>query len=275
MCQSLFWNTFTKKQYYSRTALILHHEIMLTKSEIQHIRSLRERKYRYETRQFTVEGKKLVAAISNSSLHCVGKYSTNIQEPDAILISEKEMSRISQFHSHSEILAVFEMPTISKLNISDLQKGYTLMLDSIQDPGNVGTIIRTAAWFGVQTIICSENCADIYNAKTIQATMGAFLIPSIIYGDLVEILSKVSDKIPVYGTYMKGENYLEHSFIEKKGIIIMGNEGKGIDPKLTPLVTHKLFIPSLLSATPSVESLNVSVATALILQKATLSSILS
>lgn len=245
---------------------------MISKAEIHHIRKLQSRKYRQNCRQFVVEGVKLISALqATSELKLCTLYTTDNKNSSGILISKQTMSRISHFSSPGTMLAVFEIPSPPVIDQHTLNHGFTLVLDRIQDPGNLGAIIRSAAWFGIKLIICSDSCVDLYNSKTLQASMGAFVIPTIVYTNLEELLSLLPQKIPVYGTYMNGENYLSETFSEKRGIILIGNEGAGLNPNLEQFVTHRLHIPIHCPPNPLIESLNVSTATALILQKIALS----
>ena len=140
-------------------------------------------------------------------------------------------------------------------------------MDSIQDPGNLGTIIRTCDWFGVRDIYCSRDTADCFNAKVVQATMGALARVQVHYVDLVPFLTRARETMPVYGTLLNGRNMYEQGAIADKsrGVIVMGNEGNGISEAVRPLITHPLLIPSFPAGVATSESLNVSIATAITL----------
>jgi TrmH family RNA methyltransferase len=183
---------------------------------------------------------------------------------NATLIDTKSMERISQLKSATEVLAVVEQPRHT-LNVANLGNKLSLALDGVQNPGNLGTIIRLADWFGVEDVICSTECADLYNAKVVQATMGALLRVKVHYTDnLAELLrSAANSDIPIYGTLLDGNNMYDRP-LTQSGIIVMGNEGKGISPSVSNLVSDRLFIPNYPSERTTTESLNVAVATAII-----------
>ena len=193
--------------------------------------------------------------------------------------SETQMSQISSMKTPQGILAVFEQKPLSLENgvrwldkVPSLGEGvgvrsndWLLVLDGVQDPGNLGTIIRTADWFGFRCIVCSKDTADCYNPKVVQATMGALGRVDIYYTDLNEFLTASKTfKLPVYGTLLDGKN-LYDSPLPEKGILIMGNEGKGISPQIRRFITHPTLIPSYPKDTPTSESLNVATATAIML----------
>ena len=179
-----------------------------------------------------------------------------------------EMQRISSLTTPSPLLAVIEIPACNASAFSTRVKGLglELALDDIRDPGNMGTIIRIADWFGISVIWCSENCVDIYNPKVVQATMGSIARVEVVYGNLKEILKefKKSGDGQVYGAYLEGDSIYNDELI-KPGIVVIGNESRGISQELEPFVTRKIFIPSYGGAAGSkAESLNASVATAII-----------
>ena len=142
----------------------------------------------------------------------------------------------------------------------NLHSQLALALDSVQDPGNLGTIIRIADWFGISTIYCSEDTADVYNPKVVQATMGSLAHINIVYCDLVELLQHYDG--PIYGTLLDGQDIYQQE-LSQKGIIVMGNEGNGISQRVRPLITHRLLIPNFNKNSETAESLNVAIATAI------------
>ena len=170
------------------------------------------------------------------------------------------MARMSQFSTPSDVIAVYDLPEYT-LDISDLANELTIVLDTVQDPGNLGTIIRIADWFGVKNIVCSDTTVDAFSHKVIQATMGAISRVKVHYCDLDEFLTEASG-LPIYGTYLEGSNIYDAN-LKDSGLLIMGNEGRGISPKLEKYVTHKLHIPSFPPDCTTSESLNVGVATAI------------
>ena len=177
------------------------------------------------------------------------------------MVTEDELHRISFLQHPQEVLAVFHIPTPSQpSSILPLASNLTLALDGVQDPGNVGTIIRIADWFGITQIICSPDTADVYNPKVVQATMGSLAHVSITYCDLVPLLREAN--VPVYGTLLDGQDIYQQP-LSAEGIIVMGNEGNGISPEVRQLVTNKLLIPNFNNNTETAESLNVAIATAI------------
>lgn len=228
----------------------------LTKAEINTIRSLNKKKERNELGLFVVEGEKMVAEALASSFQVEAVY----REED---IGKEAMERISLLSSPSPVLAVVKIPTT---NDSISTEGLSLALDCVRDPGNMGTIIRIADWFGIERIFLSKDCVDIYNPKTIQATMGAIFRKKITYIDLESLVSTYLDKkLPVYGTFLDGENIYKKTIKNRdKGLIIMGSENNGISKEIESLIDNKLYIPPFPAEAITSESLNVAIATAII-----------
>ncbi len=242
---------------------------MLSKNKIKQISSLSQKKFRDETGLFVAEGTKLVLDLATvfrcSMLIATSEWLNNnpeIEADELIEATENELSKISNQKSPQGIFAVFVKPQYN-LNPDDLAGKLSLALDDIQDPGNLGTIIRIADWFGISDIFCSVHTADAFNAKTVQATMGALARVRVHTVNLKEFLQSVAGKLPVYGTFMDGENIYDKS-LTRHGIIVMGNEGNGISAEIEALVTEKLLIPNYPAGQPTSESLNVGVATALV-----------
>ena len=234
---------------------------MITRAEILDIKSLATKQGREELGAFIAEGEKLVGEIRNSSLRIRRILQTRPIFADGELISEKEMERISQLKSANSVLAVVELPK-HKLSLANPTKNLVLCLDRIQNPGNLGTIIRLADWFGISDIVCSEDTADCFNPKVVQATMGAILRVRVHYTNLASWLSSQSGAC-IYGTFLEGEN-IYNAQLEKSGVIVMGNEGQGISDEVAEQVSHKLLIPPYPADRCGSESLNVAVATAVI-----------
>ena len=230
---------------------------MLSKNQIKFVRSLELKKNRKREHLFVAEGPKVVGDLLRAGYHPHSIFSTSPQQ-DGQLETEEELQRISFLQHPQEVLAVFEIPDAGQHPINP--NGLSLALDGIQDPGNLGTIIRIADWFGIDAIYCSHDTADVYNPKVIQATMGSIAHVPIIYGDLVELISKAS--CPVYGTLLDGQDIYQQA-ITPNGIIVMGNEGNGISEPVRPLVTHRLLIPNFSNSPETAESLNVAIATAI------------
>ena len=239
----------------------------MTKAEIQFLRSLADKRTRDTEQLFIAEGSKLVEEIMASQLVVRNVYTTNaaMRGKNVTIIDRKEMERISQLKSANDTLAVVEQPHYS-LNIDNLRGNLVLALDGVQNPGNLGTLVRLADWFGIKDIICSHECADCYNPKVVQATMGAILRVRIHYTDnLAELLTCASKMdMPIYGTLLDGDN-IYSAPITSSGIIVMGNEGRGLSDACRETLTHRLYIPPYPADAPTSESLNVAMATGIIL----------
>ena len=238
---------------------------MLSKNEIKFIQSLHQKKYRLEHGLFIAEGSKIVEEIISSnfiieSIAGTAEFFNKIKDiPSGIkqnIITEEELSRISCLNTPQHVLAVVKM---EEDNIESLQNnGWCLALDGIQDPGNLGTIIRTADWFGIKNIVCSMDTADMYNPKVIQSTMGSFTRVNVFYTDLSAWIS--AQNMPVYGAVLNGENIFTLQ-MKEKGIILIGNEGRGIRKENIDYIKIPVTIPRL----GNTESLNAAVATGIIL----------
>jgi len=240
---------------------------MLSKSTIRFIKSLQVKKYRQAEQSFLIQGAKTV----NETLASDFEISALLGTPDylksvnitllgkageIIEVSEAELTSVSSVETNNSVLAVVKMK--AQRNPRPDPSNFSLVLDDIRDPGNLGTIIRTAEWYGISSIIASSETTDLYNPKVISATMGSFLRVNVSYVDLEEFLVSVS--MPVYGAFLKGENIHTLKF-SKKGLIVIGNESKGISPDVEKYVTHRITIPRFGNA----ESLNASTATAIVL----------
>ncbi|MCC8175010.1 MAG: RNA methyltransferase [Bacteroidales bacterium] len=182
---------------------------------------------------------------------------------DVIQVWAKDMERMSQQKAPQGVLAVLEIPR-RDLDVNSLKGKLTVALDSVQDPGNLGTIVRLCSWFGVKTLLCSKGCADVYNPKVVQSTMGALGRVAVHYCDLEEVLPSVGE--PIYGTFLDGKD-LFHTPLTSSGVIVMGNEGNGVSPGVARLVSHRLYIPPYPADAEAVESLNVATATAITLAR--------
>ena len=238
---------------------------MISKNQIKLIRSLELKKNRKREGLFVAEGPKVVGDLLRAGYKAHVVFATT-GYPDAQPISDDELHRISFLQHPQEVLAIFEIPQPLAFShqpsaFSPQPSALSLALDGVQDPGNVGTIIRIADWFGIDTIYCSLDTADVYNPKVVQATMGSLAHVHIVYTDLVELLTNAH--VPIYGTLLDGKNIYEQELDTRKGIIVMGNEGNGISPEVRKLITHKLFIPNFHQETETAESLNVAIATAI------------
>jgi TrmH family RNA methyltransferase len=242
---------------------------MLSKNKIKLITGLSLKKYRDETGLFVAEGTKLIKDLSLAfkciTLVATGewlKINTQIQTSELIEVTESELQKITNQKNPQGVLAVFEKPTYH-WNNEELNEKLCLALDDVQDPGNLGTIIRVADWFGISDIFCSGHSADAYNTKTVQATMGALARVRIHTVNMVEFLQSISNNTPVFGTFMNGEDIYSKN-LTQHGIILMGNEGNGISPEIERFVTERLLIPNFPAGQATSESLNVGIATALV-----------
>lgn len=234
---------------------------MLTNNDTKLINSLVKKKFRQKYNKFVVEGVKNIKEVLNSSIYVEKIYSIDDTFNDFpsknILITERELKKISQLVTPNTALAVCEIP--QEKNIQ--KNGFIIALDDIRDPGNLGTIIRMADWFGIQQIVCSKETVDLYNPKVIQSTMGSFIRVQINYTDLEEFFETYSH--PILGTFMDGEN-LYKTKLPEKAVLLMGNEANGISEKLESFVTQRLSIPRM-GKLQQTESLNVAMATSIIL----------
>lgn len=251
-----------------RGILLFLHVMSLSKSKIKYIRSLNEKKFRNEHNTFVAEGTKLVFDLL-TTCHCqliaaLPELLATHPEIDAdeILTADAEtLQKATLLKTPPQVIAVFRQPDFD-IDRIDFRKSLHLVLDGVQDPGNAGTIIRIADWFGIEHVICSPDTADIFNPKTVQATMGAIARVKTVYTDLPAFLERHAD-LPVYGTFLEGEDIYETE-LSPKGFIVMGSEGKGIGKEVEKRITKRLFFPSFPCGRTTSESLNVAAATAII-----------
>ena len=239
---------------------------MVSRPQLKYIQSLGQKKYRDEAGVFVAEGPKLVKELAQSrnvELSQIFALSEWIEENkdllktiDVTVINEAELERMSQFKTPNKVLAIVKKFETNEPRIND---AISLMLDAIQDPGNLGTIIRIADWFGITQVICNTECADIYNSKVVQATMGSIARVNVFYTDLFVWLKKQSGT-RIYATMLEGKDVTKMNAI-REGLILIGNESTGIDKNLLPLANETISIPRKGSA----ESLNAAVATGIIL----------
>lgn len=232
-------------------------KIMMTKAEIKFIRSLSDRTLRCAEGLFVAEGHKLIEDIQRSHFEIEHIFSVGDN------VTSSEMERISHLRTPTDRLALVRIP--EQVAVMGADCGLTLLLDGVQDPGNMGTIIRLADWFGVRRIYCSDNSVDCWNPKVVQATMGAITRVEVRYGLLLDVVNRNTGR-PLYGTFLEGDN-IYRSSLSEDALIVMGSEGRGISPELEDLVSHKLFIPPYPSGEQTSESLNVATATAVILSE--------
>jgi TrmH family RNA methyltransferase len=241
---------------------------MLSKNKIKYIRSLELKKNRKEEHAFVAEGHKLVGDLLGHFpcrlLVATRAWLERNPKKDAqeiIEVTQEELTRASLQKAPQEVLAVFEQPTYD-MDMSAASRNLCLALDDVQDPGNLGTIIRLADWFGIEQIYCSQGTVDVYNPKTVQATMGAVARVKLHYCHLPAFIGSLKD-VPVYGTFLDGENMYGKE-LSAHGLIVMGNEGNGISDEVAQLVNERLYIPNYPPQRETSESLNVAIATSVI-----------
>lgn len=239
---------------------------MVSKSQISFLKSLQQKKHRKEHGLFLVEGLKSVTDFLQSNDYTIEtiyhtpqsvskmlKVSGNIKFQE---VSPADLEKISSLNTPQEVIALVKIPEHAALKVQQLSGKFTLVLDGIQDPGNLGTIIRTADWFGIADIICTEDTVDVYNSKVVQATMGSLSRIKVYYANMLLLLPQI--KVPVFGAMLNGENIYQTDF-GKEGLIVLGNEGNGIRAEIQQLIHKNITIPQLGKA----ESLNVAMAAAI------------
>ncbi|OFY45295.1 MAG: hypothetical protein A2Z69_02120 [Bacteroidetes bacterium RBG_13_44_24] len=252
---------------------------MVSKSKMGSILSLQKKKTREEERLYVIEGDKLVKEFLAArmpvrilfarpeflnSLPLVHKQGVG----EIIPASYDDLRKVSSLKTPHNALAVIEMPD-NKMDTDILAKELSLALDCVQDPGNLGTIIRAAAWFGIRNIYCSQNCVDVFNPKVIQASMGAILHVNVFYTGLPSLFTEALErKVRIYGALIDGESIYSCK-LGKSGIILLGNESKGISEELIPFITDRIMIPKQTDASSGIDSLNVSMAASVILSEFT------
>lgn len=236
----------------------------LSKNHIKLITSLQQKKYRQKHKLFVAEGVKVVNELLNSNFECDKLFATEtfdltIVNAEVILISEIDLKKISQLKSPNKVLGLFKIPEVE----TNQNTGLILALDEINDPGNLGTIIRLCDWFGVTKLVCSKNTVDCYNQKVVQASMGSLTRINIVYQDVIPFIKKSS--IPSFIADMEGENVYT-SLLPDNAILIMGNEANGVSQEIRDVVNSKISIPRF-GDVKETESLNVATATAILLSE--------
>jgi TrmH family RNA methyltransferase len=245
---------------------------MLSKSEISRIKSLQLKKFRNESAKFIAEGPKIVGELLHSAYNIIAVYglseavakiqNQHVSSVTVHEISEEELKKISSLSTPNQILAVAET-SYPQFKKEIAEANMILCLDGIRDPGNLGTIIRIADWFGFRHILCSSDSVDLYNPKCIQASMGSFIRVNVYYDHLSDVLENSHTHIPVYGTGLDGKNIYTQK-IQNNGFMIIGNEARGISPQTEAFIHEKLFIPPGNDREHHAESLNASVAAAVV-----------
>ena len=270
---------------------------MLSKATIKRIRALEQKKFRRQTGLFVAEGPKVVGDLLATMAACeifataewLKKNQRLVKENSAMSgeksaatiteISDEELRRLSFLQHPQQVLATFPIPTSTNNQQATTsihqfdsplstwrgvggEASLSLALDGIQDPGNLGTIIRIADWFGIETIFCSPDTADAYAPKVVQATMGSLARVKIVYQELAPLIDTLPADFPVYGTLLDGNDIYAEP-LTPHGLIVMGNEGNGISPEIAKKITRRLLIPNYPADRPTADSLNVAIATAI------------
>lgn len=245
---------------------------MLSKNKIKFVNALFLKKNRDEQQLFCAEGEKCVTELIKT-FECKTLIATNewllthaLPAEEIISVeTTEEIKKVTFFKTPSPVTAIFKREN-HQLTHDTLQNNLVLVLDGVQDPGNMGTIVRIADWFGIRHVVCLEQTVDVYNPKAVQATMGALARVKMHYvtkAELFTLIKHCKTSIPVYGTFLEGEN-IYSAELTQNGIIVMGNEGNGISDEVKAHVTRKLFIPSYPQGCPTSESLNVAIATGIV-----------
>lgn len=243
---------------------------MLSKAKIKYIRSLERKKFRNECQAFVAEGNKLVAdmlpAFTCNLLLAKSSWMAtqgDIPAKELLVAEEEDIRKASFLKNPQDVLAVFQCPKWSLTEVNPASS-LILALDGIQDPGNLGTIIRLADWFGIEHIVCSLDTVDVFSPKVVQATMGALAHVKVHYTDLESYLKEQIEKdVPLFGTFLDGENMYTKE-LTNNGIIVMGNEGNGISNEIRQRINRRILIPNYPAGCETSESLNVAVATAVV-----------
>lgn len=241
---------------------------MISKATIKKIHALDMRKFRRNERLFVAEGPKLVDELCATMKpvyiaalpEWISENAKIVSGTEYDIVSPDELQRASLQKNPQQVIALFPIPE-HRFCTEQLKNELVLMLDGVQDPGNLGTIARIADWFGIRNILCSAETADIYNPKAVQATMGALARVKFHYTDLLQLLSQYDGQ--VYGTFLDGENIYGQELSEN-GIIVMGNEGNGISQGVSEMINRRLYIPNYPIGTQTTESLNVAIATSIV-----------
>jgi RNA methyltransferase, TrmH family len=247
---------------------------MISKNKAKFIISLQKKKAREEENLFVIEGDKIVkeflaAKVPVHSLIAKPEFLSSLGSGSTISVEDiceasyDELKKISTLKTPHNAVAVIRMNE-TKMNCAEIFNHLSVAIDFVQDPGNLGTIIRAAGWFGIKNIICSKDCVDVYNPKVIQASMGAILNVNVYYCDIKKFLvTATENNIPVFGTLLEGDSIYTHK-LDNKGIILLGNESKGISDELLPFISSKIMIPRFTEEKNGIDSLNVSMAASVV-----------
>mgnify|MGYP006357517251 FL=1 len=249
---------------------------MLSKAEIKRLSRYKQSKFRNQDNLFVVEGEKMLSELLESEYDIQAIYATAYwnQKNRTIIqakglanrtieISEDDLERISLLSTPNQVYSLVKIPQEETLK---QQKGLTIVLDGIKDPGNLGTIIRLADWYAIENIICSEDCVDVYNPKTVQSTMGSIFRVKVEYTDLKTFLENLPKNFPIYGSIVEGGENIYKKHFQEDSILIIGSESHGISPEIQQYVNHKITIPRFRTDNKP-ESLNASIATAIMISE--------
>jgi trmH family RNA methyltransferase len=245
---------------------------MISKAKIKFIHSLELKKNRTAEGLFVAEGPKVVRELMRVAsprlvVACEAWLRENRPpvETEVLCVSDEELQKASLLKTPQQVVGVFPKFSTEEKNLKPIEtEDLTLMLDGVQDPGNLGTIVRIADWFGIRRIICSLDTADVYNPKVVQSTMGSIARVRVEYGDLDVLLDALPASCPIYGTMLDGEDLFAHPSLVPHGVVVMGNEGRGLSLPIRKRIKQTLLIPSFPKGVETAESLNVAVATAIV-----------
>lgn len=250
-------------------------EPIITNRQMKEFASLDDAKGRRKTGLFVAEGTKCVLEIAETfaaayvyaTRQWIDEHSTSVGGVSVTEVPLSKLRELTRLSSTPQVIGYFHIPEPAAVPEADyFANNLVVMLDCVQDPGNLGTILRTCDWMGVRTIIASRDTVDAFNPKVVQATMGGLARTRIVYTDLPELLASLDGKVPVYGTFLDGEN-IYTTQLSATGIVVMGNEGKGISAAVEQHVSHHILIPPYPADSSTVESLNVAIATAITLSQ--------
>ena len=248
---------------------------MIPKAELKRLISYKQSKHRNADSLFVVEGEKITDELLASDFDTIAIYVTQHWFDDnnsrisnkaipIYEISDEELNRISLLSTPNKAFCLARKPHSKSIKY---EKHLTIALDDIKDPGNLGSIIRIADWFGIKNIVCSKQCVDVFNPKVVQASMGSIFRVNILYENLENVFKNLPKNFPIYGTVIEKGNNIYQTALSQEGVIVIGSESFGINQQLLPFVNQFLTIPRLSLNTDKPESLNASVATAIIMSE--------
>ena len=245
--------------------------MMISKNQLKEVRQLELKKFRTANGLFVAEGPKVVgdllAVMPARQVFATPEWNPPHPCDRLVRISQEELHKLSFLQHPQQVIALFPLPLSSDHEVDELcdtaRRELIMALDGVQDPGNLGTIIRLCDWFGITRLVCSNDTADAFNPKVVQATMGSIARVRVTYTDLPALCERMGTQTPIYGTLLDGDN-LYSTPLSTHGMIVMGNEGKGLSPSMRGKITHRLRIPSYPPSRDTAESLNVAMATGIV-----------